>query len=94
MFTCMIIFIYEICNQINMYVTVLYYELFMHWGFFDMFYIQWHCLARGIYGINKLYDYDNEKINDICILCINQKEIKICKKNRLLIFGAQRYISH
>jgi hypothetical protein len=23
--------------------------------FFDMFYIQWHCLAKGIYGINKLW---------------------------------------
>jgi hypothetical protein len=22
--------------------------------FFDMFYIQWHCLVKGIYGINKL----------------------------------------
>jgi hypothetical protein len=24
-------------------------------GDVDMFYIQWHCLAKGIYGINKLY---------------------------------------
>jgi hypothetical protein len=23
--------------------------------FFDMFYIQWHCLDKGIYGINKLW---------------------------------------
>jgi hypothetical protein len=28
-----VICIYEICNQMNMYVAVLYYELFMHWGF-------------------------------------------------------------
>jgi hypothetical protein len=29
----MVIFMYEIFNQMNMYVTVLYYELFMHLGF-------------------------------------------------------------
>jgi hypothetical protein len=35
-------------------------------GFFGMFYIQWHCLAKGIYGINRLwlYDYDCDYDHD------------------------------
>jgi hypothetical protein len=53
MFTCMVIFIYEVCNQMNMCVTE--FCIMSCLWVFDMFYIQFHCLDKGIYGINKLW---------------------------------------
>jgi hypothetical protein len=38
----MVIFIYEICNQMNMYVTEFCIMAVYAFRIFDMFYIQWH----------------------------------------------------